>query len=175
MDGMKRTRIAQEGVDLATVFTAKFAATDLGGYRPAIREPTESTAGGKQALQHLVLEPARAGEPVITVGSVNVATKSAKLRTYECLRQLHQLRFGTARFRLRLQPYQDFMERARKLFELQGLLLELVSTPPAEQLARPATARPATTSTRWQWLLLLLVLAAAGWLGYLLYTQSIRL
>ena len=58
MNGMKRTQIAQQGIDFVTLFHAKFTSTDVSSYRPLLREPTESTGGGKQAMQHMVLMPA---------------------------------------------------------------------------------------------------------------------
>jgi len=68
------------------LFEAKFGKQSVSGYRPFLREPrVESTGGGAQAVQHMVMEPQLEGDPTLTVGYVNVATKTAKVRTYGCL------------------------------------------------------------------------------------------
>ena len=54
--GVKSTQFAQQGLDFVTLFSAKFTRSIVSGYRPKLREPEETTAGGKQAIQHIVFE-----------------------------------------------------------------------------------------------------------------------
>lgn len=128
---MKRTQYAQKGLDFVTLFAAKFAQEKVGGYRPVLREPiAESTGGGKQALQHLVFEPRVAGDPMLTVGAVNVVTKTARLRTFDCVRQLFAMRFGTRPFAIDQSQYQAFFDRAMEFMKRQGLQVEVETRPP---------------------------------------------
>ena len=100
MEGMKRTQFSQQGLDFATLFAAKHSHFNISGYVPVLREPpVDTTAGGKQAMQHIILLPKIEGDPLLTIGSVNVATRSARLRTHDCMRQLHEMRFGESRRR----------------------------------------------------------------------------
>jgi hypothetical protein len=140
---MKRTQFAQKGLDFVTLFSAKFAQEKVGGYRPVLREPiAESTGGGKQALQHMVLEPRIDGDPVLTVGAVNVVTKTARLRTFDCVRQLFAMRFGARPFVIGQSQYQPFFDRAMEFMKRQGLQVEVETRPPgASESSVPARAQ----------------------------------
>lgn len=128
---MKRTQYAQKGIDFVTLFSAKFAKERVSGYRPLLREPiAESTGGGKQALQHMVFEPQIDGDPVLTVGAVNVVTKIARLRTFDCIHQLFVLRFGERPFAVDQAQYQAFFERVAEFMKRQGLQVEVETRPP---------------------------------------------
>ncbi len=176
MKGMKRTQIAQQGIDFVTLFNAKFTGTDISGYRPLLREPTESTGGGKQAVQHLVLTPSIEGDPLLTIGSVNVAIKTAKLRTYDCLLRLHHMRFGNQPLQLDQIQYQGFFDRVLRLLKLQGMYVEVVTNPPQVDMgSRYPPPAPSTSGQIVQWVALLLLLAAIGLFAYLLYTGRIVL
>lgn len=120
------TLYAQKGLEFVAVFTAKLATRDVCGYKPRLREPPGvSTAGGKQATQHIVLEPADPQQHAWTVGFLNVATNSAKLRSFACMEQLHKARFGDAPFTLNQKAYQEFFESAFSLLKERGLMVEV--------------------------------------------------
>lgn len=176
MDGMKRTQIAQQGIDFVTLFHAKFTSVDVSGYRPLLRDPTESTGGGKQAVQHMVLMPSIAGDPLITIGSVNVAVRTGKLRTYDCLQKLHRVRFGDHPMPVDQTAYQDFFDRALKFMKMQGMYVEVVTNPPQmETGSRFPPPAPSTSGQIVQWVALLLLLAGIGAFAYMLYTGAIVL
>jgi hypothetical protein len=176
MNGMKRTQIAQQGVDFVTLFHAKFAHTDVNGYRPLLREPTDSTGGGRQAMQHMVLMPRIEGDPVLTIGSVNVAVRTAKLRTYDCLQRLHEMRFRRQRLQVDHAQYQAFFDQALELMKFQGLYVDVVTTPPQVEMgSRFPPAAPSTSGQIVQWVALLLLLAGIGLFAYLLYSEAIVL
>ena len=135
---MKRTQFSQQGLDFVTLFNAKFARQSVSGYRPNLREPiAETTAGGAQATQHMVFEPEIDGDPVITIGLVNVATKTAKLRTYDCLRQLHEMRFRRKPFNLDQTQYKTFFDRASEFLRRQNMQLAVETRPPATRSSAP--------------------------------------
>ena len=131
MAEMKRTQYSQQGIDFATLFEAKFGKQSISGYRPVLREPAgETTGGGAQALQHMVMEPQLEGDPLVTVGYVNVATKTAKLRTYGCLQQLHEMRFGRKPFHFDQAQYQGFFDKAAEFMRRQGMQIQVETRPP---------------------------------------------
>ncbi|MBW2459723.1 MAG: hypothetical protein JRI68_34855 [Deltaproteobacteria bacterium] len=173
---MKRTQIAQQGIDFVTLFHAKFTSTNVNGFRPLLREPTESTAGGKQAMQHMVLMPSSDGDPTLTIGSVNVAVRTAKLRTFDCLLKLHRMRFGTQPLQLDQASYQTFFDGVLKFMKLQGMYVDVVTNPP--QVEGGSHFPPAVTSSSSQlvqWIALFLLLAGIGAFAYLLYSGAIVL
>lgn len=127
---IKRTQYAQQGLDFTTLFRAKFGRADVSGHVPMLQEPpAESTGGGARALQHLVLEPT-AGGPVLTVGSVNVVTRTAKLRTFDCVETIFLTRFQGRPFILEQGAYQEFFDQAREFFQRQGMQLDVETRPP---------------------------------------------
>ena len=119
---MKRTAYAQQGLDFVTLFTAKFHMQNVSGYAPVLREPhAESTAGGKQAIQHMILEPKIEGDPVMTIGYVNVVTKQAKIRTYECMALMHRMRFPSRAFAVDAGAYQKFYDKVVEFMRRQSM------------------------------------------------------
>ncbi|MEM1033727.1 MAG: hypothetical protein AAGN82_25550 [Myxococcota bacterium] len=138
---MKRTAFAQQGLDFVTLFSAKFQRTDVDGYGVQIREPADSTAGGRQALQQIFFVPPRAEDPVLTVGTVNVATKTAKLRTFDCVETLYARRFRGKRFPVRPAAYQAFFDTAMQFMKRQGMQVDVETRPPeALRSSRPPPA-----------------------------------
>lgn len=131
MTTARPTLYAQRGLEFVAVFQMKFITFDVSGHRPLLRDPPgESTAGGKLATQHIVLVPTEKGAPAWTVGSVNVATESAKLRTYECMSELHRTRFRSRPFPLDRQQYQRFLDAATAFMQERGMAVELESALP---------------------------------------------
>ena len=126
-----RTQHAQMAFDVAQLFNARFGAQEVSGYLPAMRAPgSESTAGGKHALQQLFLEPKNAGEATITFGQVNLVQHAGKLRTYECLQQVHASRFARKPFPLVSAAYAPFFDQVHKFLKNYSLALEIETQAP---------------------------------------------
>lgn len=129
---IKRTLLAQQGVDFATLFTAKFISFELRGYSAKLREPSGvSTEGGKQAMQHIVLDPAEGGDAlVVTAGQVNVVSKQVRLRTYECLVEMHTRRYKDRPFPIDRAQYQAFFEAVKTFLHAKQMQVEIETRPP---------------------------------------------
>lgn len=170
VEDIKRTAYAQQGLDFATLFSAKFHRHNINGYAPVLREPhAETTAGGKQAVQHMVLEPRIDGDPVLTVGYVNIASKQAKIRTYDCLLMLQKLRFPGRPFVLDHSGYQAFFDKVTEFMRRQGMLVDVETRPPtmARQSGRPAAHRGSELADIILWVLLIVIIVGTAMAAYL--------
>lgn len=133
MAAIKRTVFAQQGFDFSSLFTIQFARLKVAGgctRTPQLNAPQgDSTGGGKQSIQHITLNPEHAGFPPLTVGWVNVAGKSAQLRTYVCLQKMHT----SAKRQFDLEPtsYQQFFDNAKSFLAQQGMQVHIEMEPPA--------------------------------------------
>jgi hypothetical protein len=161
---LKLTQIAAQGLDTATLFTAKYMRHNINGFVPKMREPAGiSTEGGKQATQHIVLEPKTPGEANITIGQANLATKTAKIRTFDCLERLHKQRFAKKPFPLDQPTYQKFFDEALAFLRKHELNVEIETQPPdMSSLPPPGMPAPAagSSSTPWIAFVALVVIAA---------------
>ncbi len=154
------------------LFASKFLNVYVSGYKPMLMEPAESTGGGRQATQHIVLKPQLDGDPLLTVGFVNVATRSAKLRSYECMRALHEMRFKERPFHVAHAQYQSFFERTQHFLKGRGMQVRIEARPP--QRSQPAPAPPAPRrSATWAWLVLMVVALLAGLMAYLFVSGGV--
>jgi hypothetical protein len=173
MAEFKRTRYAKSGVEFSVLFSAKFLKDEVNGYKPVLREPASvSTAGGKQATQHIVLEPKVKGEPALTAGQANVATKVCKLRTFECMRELFELRAPGKVFVIGPRSYREFFDKAHEFLKKQGMQVEIETHMPVERAApsrRPPPRRKSAESDPGLTAFLLLVLLTVLVLGGLWY------
>lgn len=141
------TLYAQRGLEFVAVFLVKLASFDVSGHRPLLRDPPgESTAGGKLATQHIVLQPADPSAPVWTVGSLNVATETAKIRTYDCMRSLHTARFRDKPFPLDREQYQRFFDAAAAFMKERSIALEVEEAPPEIGFEHSPSIEPAAPS-----------------------------
>jgi hypothetical protein len=168
-EDIKRTAYAQQGLDFVTLFSAKFHIANVSGYAPVLREPhAETTAGGKQAIQHMVLQPKIQGDPVLTIGYVNVASKQAKIRTYDCMSTMHGMRFPGRPFILDQAAYQTFFDKVTEFMRRQGMLVDVETRPPAmtHSSLRPA-ARGSELADIVLWVLLIVISVGPAMAAYL--------
>lgn len=118
MDNVKYTQVAAKAVSLAELFEARFE-EGLDGpvrYRVELSAPDgPSTAGGKQAMQHIKLIPAD-GAATIIIGSANTTRQVAEIRTYEHVAQLFAQRYRGARLPIDVARYRDFTQTVASFF-----------------------------------------------------------
>ena len=154
----KATRFAKEGLDFSTLFAAKFLKDEINGHKPLMRDPPAvSTGGGKQAVQHIVLNPKVEGDAVITIGHANVVTKTARLRTYDCLEQMHALRFRGRPFIIAQARYQEFFDKLITFLRKQGMQVDVETRPPSDDavaLSRRAPVGRPSSSSKLGWVVL---------------------
>ena len=167
-----RTQIAKFGADIAVVFAAKFYQSQINGYQPILRDPPGgvSTGGGRQPLQHLILQPTGGTGSVITIGSVNMVDRSAKVRSYDCVERMAAQRFEGRAVPVQAAAYGELLQRIIEFLQKQGIEVEVVEVPPAmpPSMRRPSV-RPSAPESPWgRWLLAFVVTAslaaAAVWL-----------
>ncbi|HZS35704.1 MAG TPA: hypothetical protein VFF06_02710 [Polyangia bacterium] len=166
-----RTQIAMQALDFATVFNVLIGKERLGGspnYRVEMSAPDgPSTAGGKQALQHIKLVP-DGGGAVTVAGSANTVEKTAELRSYEHLAQLHAARFKGAQLPLDRVRYAALVKKMQAFFGEQGMQVTLVDAPRG---AQPSASAPASSSAT-LWIAVVIMLAGAGALLYFLLRKA---
>ena len=155
---VKATQFAQQGLDFATLFSAKFARSVINGYRPVLREPSETTAGGKQAIQHIVFEPQILDDPMLAVGYVNVVTKTAKLRTFDCVAELFMMRFPKRVFTVDQRLYQAWFDKVAEFLRRQGMQIQIETHPPMRVSSRPPPVGASMGADLILWLLILVVM-----------------
>jgi hypothetical protein len=118
VDETKYTQVAARAVSLAELFAARFE-QGLDGpvrYRVEMSAPDgPSTAGGKQALQHIKLVPLD-GSPAIVIGSANTISQSAEIRTFEHIGALYAQRFRGARIPVDVTRYQELAQTLATFF-----------------------------------------------------------
>lgn len=123
MDDVKYTQVAARAVSLAELFAARFE-QGLDGpvrYRVELSAPDgPSTAGGKQALQHIKLIPLD-GSPAIVIGSANTTSHAAEIRTFEHIGALYAQRFRGARIPLDVTRYQELAQALATFFRAMKL------------------------------------------------------
>lgn len=144
MTTAKPTLFAARGLEFVAAFQIKFMMLDVSGHRPHLKDPPgHSTAGGKLATQHIVLEPVVPGATTWTVGSINVATESAKVRTFDCMRELHRMRFRDRPFPIDRAQYEGFFDAAVAFMQERGMAVEIESSLPELSAGEPgALASP---------------------------------
>ena len=119
MSDPKRTAFAMQAMTLAETFNLLLQAERVKGpvtYRVELSAPDGmSTAGGKQATQHIKLVP-EGGGTTIVAGSANQAENWAELRSFEHLKLLHAQRFKGAEIPLNRVQYNELLDKLRAFF-----------------------------------------------------------
>ena len=142
------TMVAGKATEFATLFRATFAAgfDAPGHYSLDLTAPTgPSTAGGKQALQHILIVP-KDGSPASVIGGVNQPAMTAEIRTFRHLAELHAMRFKGARLPVDPNAYGELTRKLGDFFVMQGMavvMVDLSETPRAT--ASPPLAAPSRT------------------------------
>jgi hypothetical protein len=139
-----RTMFAVQAVGLAEIFKHTIGKTRLEGmvnYRLELTAPEgESTAGGKQALQHVTLIPEGAGTRLV-IATANTVTNIAQVRSFSCVAEAHRRRFKGALLLLDQQRYGGLVEKLSAFFKERGFQVSTVDALPDAAPARGASSR----------------------------------
>jgi hypothetical protein len=182
----KYTLVAQKAASLAELFASQFEKGLDGPVRFRVELATPdgpSTAGGKQALQHIKLAP-EGGGPAIVIGSANAPTMLAEIRTYEHIAALYAQRFHGAPIPVDVTRYYELGQAIATFFRAMGMqvvFLELdggASGAPGQLAPPQGMVGPASASSggarTWVLVTILLVglvgLAALG-VAYALFVR----
>ncbi len=166
MSDQKRTAFALQALGLAETFNIMLQAERVKGpvtYRVELSAPDGmSTAGGKQATQHVKLIPEGGGNTIVA-GSANQAEKWAELRTFEHLKVLHAQRFKGAEIPLNRVQYNELLGKLKSFFEQQGTCaVRMAELPRATADAAAAPATSGASGTMIMIIVLVIALAAAA-------------
>lgn len=143
------TQFAMKAVSLADLFNMVFRQERITGavtYRIELSAPDgPSTAGGKQALQHIKLVPETPGAAVIVAGSASRAENHGEVRTFAQLAQLHAQRYHGAALPLHKQQYAELIRKVQRFLADQGLTVVVLDAAPG--IPVPAEAADAGGGT----------------------------
>ena len=163
MSDPKRTAFAMQALSLAETFNLMLQAERVKGpvtYRVELSAPDGmSTAGGKQATQHIKLIP-EGGGTTIVAGSANQAEKWAELRTFEHLKLLHAQRFKGAEIPLNRVQYNELLEKLKGFFAQHGGTTVRMAELPRDAAAPAAAAAPAKSGPLGAVVIAIIVVAA---------------
>ena len=127
-----RTMFAMKALTLADTFNMTLGKERVQGpitYRVELSAPDGmSTAGGKQATQHVKLVPEGGGATVVA-GSANQAESWAELRSFEHLQVLHAQRWKGAELPVNRVQYNEVMQKVRAFFSERGLKVRNAAMP----------------------------------------------
>jgi len=138
----KYTQVAQRAVSLAELFAARFERGLEGPvrFRVELSAPDgPSTAGGKQALQHIKLIPDGGGLAVV-IGSANTTRMTAEIRTFEHVAELYAQRFHGAKIPVDVTRYYELGQGLATFFRAMRMSVTFAELGGAA-LAAPAPPR----------------------------------
>ncbi len=133
----KYTLVAQKAASLADLFASQFDKGLDGAvrFRVELAAPDgPSTAGGKQALQHIKLLP-EAGGPAIVIGSANAPRMLAEVRTFEHIAVLYAQRFHGAAIPVDITRYYELGQAIATFFRAMGMQVTFVEQDGAVSVA----------------------------------------
>ena len=150
MPEYKYTQVAQRAVSLAELFAARFE-RGLDGpvrFRVELSAPEgPSTAGGKQALQHIKIIPDGGGMAVV-IGSADTTRGIAEVRTYEHVAALYGQRFRGAPIPVDVTRYYELGQGLATFFRAMNMAVTFAeldggvsSAPVRATAAQPAGGR----------------------------------
>jgi hypothetical protein len=132
-----RTAFALQALGLAEAFNVMLSGERVRGavvYRVELSAPDgPSTAGGKQATQHVKLIPESEGGgeggAILVAGSVNQAESWAELRSFEHLKRLHAQRWKGAAIPLNRVQYDELLGKVRAFFADKDCTVRMAALP----------------------------------------------
>jgi hypothetical protein len=114
------TELATQALDLSDTFNVMFE-TLFVGFQVDLAKPGMSTAGGKQAVQHIALHAQDGGS--LVVGSVDTPGRRAELRSHTRLVSMHRQRFRTE-LPIAAADWRAFLDSAEKFLCEEGLQVD---------------------------------------------------
>ena len=164
MSDPKRTAFAMQALGLAETFNLMLQAERVKGpvtYRVELSAPDGmSTAGGKQATQHVKLVP-EGGGTTIVAGSANQAENWAELRTFEHLKLLHAQRFKGAEIPLNRVQYNELLVKLKAFFA-DKCTVRMAELPRDAAATATAPAKKGASGTMVLIIILVVAMAAAA-------------
>jgi hypothetical protein len=163
--------IAGQAADFATQFNLAFASGLEGPvpFRVELMTPAgPSTAGGKQALQHIRLVPTGKAETgtAIVIGSVNLKDFSAEIRTYGMLADNYASRFKGASPPIDTEKYAALVKQMKMFLSAQSFTVTMLAV--SASIQPPPMSAPPARSPGWVIGVVLALVALLGAGGYLL-------
>ena len=132
-------------MSLAELFAARFE-RGLDGpvrFKVELSAPDgPSTAGGKQALQHIKLIPEGGGLAVV-IGSANTTGNVAEIRTYEHVAELYAQRYRGAKIPVDVTRYYELGQALATFFRAMRMSVTFA------ELGGGALAAPPAPLSRW--------------------------
>lgn len=146
-DGVKRTVVAQQAIDLGELLNFRFERKHVGRDVPkrlsVITLDSQSTEGGKLARQSVVLTPLEEGaQGSIMCGWVDVARREAELREHGLVREQFEARYHVP-FDVSHDEYEALIADVQSLLANQGFTIARAR---AASLVPPAPAAPVESS-----------------------------
>ncbi len=136
------TQVSTHAVGLSEMFRLAMAKMPLRNYRGEMTAPEESTGGGARALQHIRLVPKVEGVGhVLVVGSANVITSTAELRTLDVVEDMCLERFREAAG-IDAAEYASFLTEAEAVLQSFGLTAHRVGRAEPYRRSEPSPSLP---------------------------------
>lgn len=163
------TRMALKAVDLSDTFNALFGAP-MPGWRAEMGRPGMSTAGGRQALQHIGLRGSDGG--TLVVGTVDASAARAELRSYRRLDAAFRERYRRP-LPIRSPDWDRFAQRLVQFFREEGIAVRVESGAGGrDEDTEEIETRQGSSSLAWILIGCLVVAILAGILTWVLLTRQ---
>jgi hypothetical protein len=161
----KHTIFASQALGLAAMFQALTSKHRLGGspaYLPQLAAPDgPSTAGGKQALQHVSLIPEGGGDTIV-IGNANTVEKRAELRSYRHVGHTYSQRWRGAQLPFDPDSYDELLKQIQAFFSSQSFTVTVLDLPAEREERGSGAARPRSRSLLLPGLLVAVALAGVA-------------
>jgi translation initiation factor IF-2 len=161
-----KTMFAAQAVSLADTFQIFMVRERVGTsrkYKLELSAPDgPSTAGGKQAMQHIKLVP-EDGHGTLVMGSCDQVHNQAKIRVHEHLAAMYAERYQGEKLPIGEEEYQKLCHTVAKFFEQRGLQVSAEAVPAPRATPAPVQAKPTASgqTSPLPWILLTVVLTSA--------------
>jgi hypothetical protein len=168
------TAVAGRAAEFSAMFNAKFEGGLHGpaSFRIDLTAPVgPSTAGGKQALQHIRLVPVD-GSAAIVIGSVSQPENTAEIRTFRHLAEIHARRFKGARVPIDVNAYRELNRVMHAFFVQQGFAVVLVDVTDAPASTYPPSMQGGGAPSQTPWIIAGMAVAAAIGVAFIAFLAS---